>query len=84
MLHFCLFKGVLEKLVNSGRLNGDIIGGRQDKASYVPEIFSKTQNNWVDSFYKQNGYLGKSIIKVQTADTQLLVDNNNFNLVFDM
>ncbi|XP_071819369.1 E3 UFM1-protein ligase 1-like isoform X2 [Apostichopus japonicus] len=52
-----LFYSVLEKLVNSGRLNGDIIGGRQDKASYVPEIFSKTQNNWVDSFYKQNGYL---------------------------
>ena len=25
---------------------------------YIPDIYSKTQNQWVDSFYKQNGYLG--------------------------
>ncbi|XP_072018738.1 E3 UFM1-protein ligase 1-like [Amphiura filiformis] len=52
-----LFYNILEGLVSSGRLCGSISGGRQDRASYVPEIYAKTQNNWVDSFYKQNGYL---------------------------
>jgi hypothetical protein len=48
----------LEELVNTGRLKGTVVGGRQDKAVYIPDIYSKTQNAWVDSFLKQNGYLG--------------------------
>ncbi|KAJ8356034.1 hypothetical protein SKAU_G00188280 [Synaphobranchus kaupii] len=48
---------VLEELVSSGRLKGTVVGGRQDKAVYIPDIYSKTQNAWVDSFLKQNGYL---------------------------
>ncbi|GCB77247.1 hypothetical protein scyTo_0015633, partial [Scyliorhinus torazame] len=47
----------LEEFISSGRLNGAVIGGRQDKAVYIPDIYSRTQNNWVDSFLKQNGYL---------------------------
>ena len=53
------FTDILEGLVSTGRLNGSISGGRQDRASYVPDIYARTQNNWVDSFYKQNGYLGR-------------------------
>ena len=49
----------MNDLVNSGRLNGHI-QGRQDKALYVPEIYTKTQNAWIDSFFNQNGYIGKS------------------------
>ncbi|XP_038048122.1 E3 UFM1-protein ligase 1-like isoform X2 [Patiria miniata] len=52
-----LFFGCLQKLVDKGRLNGSIIGGRQDKAVYVPDLYAKTQNEWVDSFHAQNGYL---------------------------
>uniref|UniRef100_A0A3Q3XBB7 E3 UFM1-protein ligase 1 n=1 Tax=Mola mola TaxID=94237 RepID=A0A3Q3XBB7_MOLML len=48
---------VLEELVDSGRLKGSIVGGRQDKAVYIPDIYAKTQNAWVDSFLQQNGYL---------------------------
>ncbi len=48
--------------MSSGRLSGSISGGRQDRASYVPDIYARTQNNWVDSFYKQNGYLGMAYI----------------------
>ena len=51
--------GILEDLVNMKRLAGSISGGRQEKATYVPDIYTRTQNQWVDSFYKQNGYLGK-------------------------
>ncbi|XP_017543625.1 E3 UFM1-protein ligase 1 isoform X2 [Pygocentrus nattereri] len=52
-----LLYSVLEELVNTGRLKGAVVGGRQDKAVYIPEIYSKTQNAWIDSFLKQNGYL---------------------------
>ncbi|KAI1241074.1 hypothetical protein IHE44_0009534 [Lamprotornis superbus] len=48
---------LLEELVNAGRLKGTVVGGRQDKAVFVPDIYSRTQNKWVDSFFKQNGYL---------------------------
>ncbi|XP_055492352.1 E3 UFM1-protein ligase 1 [Leucoraja erinacea] len=52
-----LLYSFLEEFITNGRLNGAVIGGRQDKAVYVPDIYSRTQNNWVDSFYKQNSYL---------------------------
>ncbi|KAG7244195.1 hypothetical protein INR49_004268 [Caranx melampygus] len=48
---------VLEELVNTGRLKGSVVGGRQDKAVYIPDIYARTQNTWVDSFLQQNGYL---------------------------
>ena len=49
---------VLEELVHSGRLAGGISGGRQDQAQYIPDIYVRSQNEWVNNFYKQNGYLG--------------------------
>ncbi|XP_062980936.1 E3 UFM1-protein ligase 1 isoform X2 [Elgaria multicarinata webbii] len=52
-----LLYSVLEELVNTGRLKGTVVGGRQDKAVFIPDIYAKTQSNWVDSFFKQNGYL---------------------------
>uniref|UniRef100_A0AAY4BEJ7 E3 UFM1-protein ligase 1 n=1 Tax=Denticeps clupeoides TaxID=299321 RepID=A0AAY4BEJ7_9TELE len=52
-----LLYSVLEELVNGGRLKGTVVGGRQDKAIYIPDIYSRTQSNWVDSFLRQNGYL---------------------------
>uniref|UniRef100_A0A3Q2YRS6 E3 UFM1-protein ligase 1 n=1 Tax=Hippocampus comes TaxID=109280 RepID=A0A3Q2YRS6_HIPCM len=52
-----LLYSVLGELVNTGRLKGTIVGGRQDTAVYIPNIYSKTQNSWVDSFLQQNGYL---------------------------
>eukprot|EP00057_Strongylocentrotus_purpuratus_P027408 XP_011681882.1 PREDICTED: E3 UFM1-protein ligase 1 [Strongylocentrotus purpuratus] len=52
-----LFHSILDGLEKDKRLNGSLVGGRQEKASYVPDIFTKTQNAWIDSFYAQNGYL---------------------------
>ncbi|XP_043076128.1 E3 UFM1-protein ligase 1 isoform X2 [Puntigrus tetrazona] len=52
-----LLYSVLDELVNSGRLKGTVVGGRQDKAIYIPDIYSKAQSSWVESFLKQNGYL---------------------------
>uniref|UniRef100_A0A8C8LQW9 E3 UFM1-protein ligase 1 n=1 Tax=Oncorhynchus tshawytscha TaxID=74940 RepID=A0A8C8LQW9_ONCTS len=64
-----LLYSVLEELVNTGRLKGTVVGGRQDKAVYIPDIYSKTQNAWVDSFLKQNGYLEfDSLIRLGIPD----------------
>ncbi|TRY68005.1 hypothetical protein DNTS_007254 [Danionella cerebrum] len=52
-----LLYSVLEELVNCGRLKGSVVGVRQDKSLYVPDIYSKAQSTWVESFLKQNGYL---------------------------
>ncbi|XP_063168021.1 E3 UFM1-protein ligase 1 [Candoia aspera] len=52
-----LLYSLLEELVNSGCLKGTVVGGRQDKAVFIPDIYARTQSNWVDSFFKQNGYL---------------------------
>ncbi|XP_029800670.1 E3 UFM1-protein ligase 1 isoform X2 [Suricata suricatta] len=79
-----LLYSVLEELVNSGRLRGTVVGGRQDKAVFVPDIYSRTQSTWVDSFFRQNGYLefdalsrlgipdAMSYIKKRYKTTQLL------------
>lgn len=61
---------MLEELVNTSRLKGTVVGGRQDKAVFVPDIYARTQSNWVDSFFKQNGYLGNSSF--------FLLDNMSF------
>ena len=50
---------IVHELVSSGRLAGSMVGGRQDKTLFVPDIYTKAQNEYVDNFLKQNGYLGK-------------------------
>ena len=64
MAEFCIIPAIyitaiIEELTKSGRLAGSISGGRKDKAQFIPDIYTQSQNEWVDNFYKQNGYLGK-------------------------
>jgi hypothetical protein len=66
------FLAVINDLIEQGRLSG-AIQGRHDKANFVPDIYSRTQNAWVDAFYQQNGYLGRS-----WATPRLLFDSYVF------
>ncbi|XP_022089822.1 E3 UFM1-protein ligase 1-like isoform X2 [Acanthaster planci] len=69
-----LFFGCLQDLVDKGRLNGSIVGGRQDKAVYVPDLYAKTQNAWVDSFHAQNGYLEyDALARLGITDAKLYI-----------
>nr|CAG4649980.1 EOG090X0267 [Sida crystallina] len=52
-----LFFAVAEELIASKRIKGSLAGGRQAGATYVPEIYSRSQSEWIDNFFKQNGYL---------------------------
>uniref|UniRef100_A0A2L2Y2N6 E3 UFM1-protein ligase 1 homolog n=1 Tax=Parasteatoda tepidariorum TaxID=114398 RepID=A0A2L2Y2N6_PARTP len=71
-----LFYCVVEDLIKEGRLAGSISGGRSERAIYVPDIYAKSQNEYIDSFFKQNGYLEYDAVasrRKQHADYQ-----NNF------
>ncbi|XP_066028576.1 E3 UFM1-protein ligase 1 homolog [Pocillopora verrucosa] len=46
----------IDQLCSDGRISGSI-QGRQDKAVFVPDIYSKTQTSWIDDFFNQNGYV---------------------------
>ena len=38
-----------------------VLHGVADKAVYIPDIYTCTQNRWVDNFLASNGYLGAVI-----------------------
>ncbi|XP_055950269.1 E3 UFM1-protein ligase 1-like [Argiope bruennichi] len=52
-----LFYRVAEDLIKEGRLAGSISGGRSERAIFIPDIYAVSQSEWINSFYKQNGYL---------------------------
>lgn len=56
----CVCVALLEELVNSGRVRGSIVGGRQDKAVFVPDVYCRAQNAWIESFLTHNSYLGNT------------------------
>lgn len=74
-----LILNVLETLITSQRLSGSIQGGKE-KATYIPDIYSTTQKDYIDSFLRQNNYIeyqqlsklgianGKEYIKKRYAD----------------
>lgn len=47
-----LFFGLFDQVALYGCLSS-----RSTGAQYIPNIYSRSQNDWVNSFYKQNGYL---------------------------
>lgn len=50
---------VVDELINTKRIQASLSGGRQiNVATFIPDIYSRSQNEWIDNFLKQNGYLG--------------------------
>ncbi|XP_018027072.1 E3 UFM1-protein ligase 1 [Hyalella azteca] len=59
-----LFMGSVERLVSSGRVSGELIGGKQNRHySFVPSLHSRTQSALIDAFWNQNGYLEFEFVK---------------------
>ena len=40
--------------------SGSLIGGHQETATFVPDVYSRTQDEWISAFYSQNGYFDYS------------------------
>ena len=53
-----LFINLADQLIREGVVKGTISGGKQiSKATYIPSSYAAAQNDWVDNFFSQNGYL---------------------------
>ncbi|KAJ8682576.1 hypothetical protein QAD02_018368 [Eretmocerus hayati] len=52
-----IFFAILENLQGKQQVPGIVTGKQSINNIYVPTIYSKSQSDWVDNFYKQNGYL---------------------------
>lgn len=52
---------MFDELVSTKRIQASLSGGRQTNvATFIPDIYSRSQNEWIDNFLRQNGYLGKT------------------------
>jgi hypothetical protein len=51
-----LFNTVLHQLISNEELSGNL-RGRQEKAVYIPDVYTRNQKKWADSFLATNGYL---------------------------
>lgn len=51
-----IFFSILDSLQEIKQVPG-VVTGKQGGSIYVPTIYSKSQIEWVKSFYRQNGYL---------------------------
>ncbi|XP_048769185.2 E3 UFM1-protein ligase 1-like isoform X2 [Ostrea edulis] len=68
-----LFFSILEEHVHTGRLKGSLVG-RQEKMIYIPDIYTRAQNEWVDNFYKQNGYLEyDNLVRLGISDPKTFI-----------
>ena len=48
---------VLRELIAAGELKGSL-HGRQENATFIPDVYSVMQKKWVNSFFTSNNYLG--------------------------
>ncbi len=53
-----MFFILAEEMFRDNSVQGSITGGRHvGKATYIPAMYAKAQNEWMDSFMAQNGYI---------------------------
>ena len=48
--------GCVKDMIASGRLQGQL-QGHSTNPVFIPALYTSAQNQWADSFYKQNGYI---------------------------
>lgn len=57
------FIAILDSMYGAMEVPGIITGKQSNNGMYIPNIYSKSQSDWVNNFYKQNGYLGVFVKK---------------------
>ncbi|KAJ8891610.1 hypothetical protein PR048_004138 [Dryococelus australis] len=51
-----MFFGIVDSLMQNKQIAGTVTGRQISSSIYVPTVYSKSQSDWVNSFYRQNGY----------------------------
>nr|CAD7198048.1 unnamed protein product [Timema douglasi] len=59
VVHVLCFSAIIDSLMHGKQVPGVVTGKQAGSSIYVPAIYSKSQNDWVNGFYRQNGYLGE-------------------------
>ncbi|XP_033334463.2 UFM1 specific ligase 1 [Megalopta genalis] len=69
-----IFFSIIDNLQEMKQIPGVVVGKQGIKSFYVPTIYSKSQNEWVENFYKQNGYLEyDALTRLGISDPQSFV-----------
>ncbi|XP_015597629.1 E3 UFM1-protein ligase 1 homolog [Cephus cinctus] len=75
-----IFFSILDYLQEVKQIPGVVTGKQGGNGIYVPSIYSKSQNEWVDNFYKQNGYLEyDALSRLGISDPQSFVKRHFVN-----
>lgn len=52
------FVAIIDSLIESKQVPGIVTERCGSVCSYIPQIYIKSQTEWVNNFFTQNGYLG--------------------------
>ncbi|XP_034253377.1 E3 UFM1-protein ligase 1 homolog isoform X2 [Thrips palmi] len=80
-----LFYSLFEELAKAKQVPGTLSGKQVSNSMYVPSVYSKSQSDWVDQFYRQNGFLEyDAMSRVGISDGQAYVKKHlaGENLLF--
>ncbi|XP_043801584.1 E3 UFM1-protein ligase 1 homolog isoform X2 [Apis laboriosa] len=80
-----IFFSILDSLQEMKQIPGIVAGKQGTNSLYIPTIYSKSQNEWVDNFYKQNGYLEyDALIRLGISDPPNFIKRHfpNENIIF--
>ncbi|KAG5326650.1 UFL1 ligase, partial [Pseudoatta argentina] len=80
-----IFFSILDSLQEVKQVPGVVTGKQSGNSIYIPIIYSKSQNEWVENFYKQNGYLEyDALTRLGISDPSGFVKRHfpNENMVF--
>ncbi|XP_020295465.1 E3 UFM1-protein ligase 1 homolog [Pseudomyrmex gracilis] len=80
-----IFFSILDSLQELKQVPGVVTGKQSGNSIYIPTIYSKSQNEWVENFYKQNGYLEyDALTRLGISDPLSFIKRHfpNKNMVF--
>ncbi|GAB1863281.1 E3 UFM1-protein ligase 1 homolog [Camponotus japonicus] len=80
-----IFFSILDGLQEVKQVPGVVTGKQSGNSIYIPTIYSKSQNEWVENFYKQNGYLEyDALIRLGISDPSGFVKRHfsNENMIY--
>ncbi|XP_072756684.1 E3 UFM1-protein ligase 1 homolog [Anoplolepis gracilipes] len=80
-----IFFSILDGLQEVKQVPGVVTGKQSGNSIYIPTIYSKSQNEWVENFYKQNGYLEyDALIRLGISDASGFVKRHfpNENMIY--
>lgn len=60
--------GLLSDLLEDGTIRGSFSG---NKTTYTPHVYTHAQTSWINTFFTQNGYLGKNSLPALTVPTAI-------------